>query len=73
MLSFKQGKDVQAEQLHQRVLHLLEPLPGAENYNLAYSLSGLADIYREQGKDTQAELLYQRALRIREQLEPESV
>src|SRR5438309_11776218 len=54
-------------QLHQQVLHLLEPLLGAENYNLAYSLRGLADIYREQGKDTQAEVLYRRALRIREQ------
>jgi len=36
--------------------------------NIAYTLNGLAEVYREQNKYGQAEPLYQRALHIWEQV-----
>ncbi|GHO96432.1 hypothetical protein KSF_064800 [Reticulibacter mediterranei] len=50
LLSYKQGKLAQAENLHQRVLRILEQLLGTEHYFMAFSLVGLANIARDQGQ-----------------------
>jgi tetratricopeptide (TPR) repeat protein len=67
LATFTQGKYAEAEPLYQRALHIRGQQLGAEHPDVAFSLNGLANLYREQGKYVEAEPLYQRALRIREQ------
>ena len=57
----------QAEPLYQRALLIWEQDHGPDHPLVAYSLNGLATLYREQGKYDQAEPLFQRALLIWEQ------
>ena len=58
---------LEAESLYQRALHIFEQAHGPHHPDVATSLNGLANLYREQGKYEQAESLYQRALHIFEQ------
>jgi tetratricopeptide (TPR) repeat protein/transcriptional regulator with XRE-family HTH domain len=57
----------EAEPLFVRSLAIREHCLGSEHLDVAASLNGLADLYREQGKHAEAEPLFQRALAIREQ------
>ncbi len=56
-----------AEPLYERALQLGEQILGPMHPDMAYPLTGLANLYQEQGKFAQAEALYQRALLIRGQ------
>jgi tetratricopeptide (TPR) repeat protein/transcriptional regulator with XRE-family HTH domain len=56
-----------AEALYKRSLNLGEQVLGPMHPEMAYPLTGLANLYQEQGRFEQAEPLYQRALSIWEQ------
>lgn len=56
-----------AESLYEQALRFGELILGAMHPDLAYPLTGLANLYQEQGRFERAEPLYQLALRIREQ------
>ncbi len=59
-----QGKYGEAEQLHQRALHIREQVLGPEHPEVAKSLTNLAVLSSVQGKYLEAELLVMHALEI---------
>jgi tetratricopeptide (TPR) repeat protein len=64
--STTQGNYLEAEHLFQGAITIKEQTLGANHWDVASSLRGLAALYRQQGRYEQAEHL-QRALSIREQ------
>ena len=70
----EQGKLANAEQYAKQGVELIEQLPHAEPFEIAYCLSILARTYREQEKYKEAETLYRRALMLHEQqAEPDMI
>ncbi len=70
----EQGKIVRAEQYALQAVNMMEHIPYAEPFELAFCLNVLAVVYREQEKYSEAEALYQRALTLHEQqAEPDMV
>jgi tetratricopeptide (TPR) repeat protein len=61
---YERARYREAEPLYQRTLHIREQTLGPEGLDVAYSLCGLANLYRVQGKYAEVEPLYQRALQI---------
>ncbi len=66
-LFMNQGKPEKAEQLHQKILRLQEPVLGSDHPFIAASLNNLATIYRVQDRCLEAEAYGQQSLRIIEQ------
>ncbi|MBO0790394.1 MAG: tetratricopeptide repeat protein, partial [Ktedonobacteraceae bacterium] len=60
----------EAEHLFVQALRIREQQLGPTHAEVAETLNGLANLYRDQGKYEQAEPLYQRALDIRKQQGP---
>jgi tetratricopeptide (TPR) repeat protein/DNA-binding XRE family transcriptional regulator len=66
------GRQVEAEPLYRKALHIQEQQLGPEHPDVAHALNGLASLYFEQSKYMEAEPLYQQALHIwGQQLKPE--
>jgi hypothetical protein len=58
----------QSEQTHQRALSIRQQHLGEEHLDIAESLQGLADLYREWTRYEEAVLLYVQARAIREKI-----
>lgn len=61
---YQRAQYAEAELLYQRARHLGEQTLGASHPQVAFPLSGLAELYREQGRYEEAEPLFLRALQL---------
>jgi tetratricopeptide (TPR) repeat protein/transcriptional regulator with XRE-family HTH domain len=65
---YQRAQYAEAEPLYRRALETCEQTPGASHSQVAFPLSGLAELHRAQGRYAEAEPLFIRALRLWEQV-----